>query len=143
MIFVVLRIAIGCFFVASGFQKLIEPYENFLYVIEGYQIMGTVPADLVARFLPWMEFFLGVFLVMGLWLKWVLRALWFLLMIFIVTAGQAIVRKLPIHDCGCFGGLFSVPLQIIILFDSTLLVLVAVLLVSRKTSLFSLDKHFK
>lgn len=115
--------AIGSIFVVSGFEKLIGPYQNFLYVIQNYSFLPLFLAEIVARLLPWVEFFLGIFLVSGLWLKWTLRAVMALLLMFMAVVVQALIRNLPIEECGCFGALISLPLPILQAFDMTIFVL--------------------
>ena len=73
-VLVVLRILVGSIFVVSGFEKAIGPYQNFLYVVQSYEFLPTTLEEIVARALPWIEIFLGVFLISGLWLKWMLRS---------------------------------------------------------------------
>ena len=115
---------IGSIFVVSGFEKLIGPYQNFLYVIQNYFFLPLSLAETVARLLPWVEFFLGIFLVLGLWLKWTLRAVMALLLMFMIVVLQALIRNLPIDECGCFGALISFPLPVVLAFDTTVFVLV-------------------
>lgn len=114
---------IGGIFVVSGFEKLIGPYQNFLYVIQNYSFLPLSSAEIVARLLPWVEFFLGIFLALGLWLKWTLRAVMALLLMFMVVVIQALVRNLPIAECGCFGALISFSLPVVLAFDTTVFVL--------------------
>ena len=110
---VALRVIIGLLFVLSGFEKLIEPHQNFLYVVQGYDLFDK-PLDMfVVRILPWFELLLGIFVVLGLWLSESLKGLWVMTACFIIVVAQAVLRKLPITDCGCFGGLMVVPLTTI------------------------------
>jgi len=142
-IFVVIRVLIGCLFIVSGFEKLIGPYQNFLYVVQSYEFLPIVLEEIVARILPWGELFLGVFLVFGLWLKWTLRSTLILFLMFVLVVGQALLRKLPIDECGCFGGLISLPLAAVLMFDGTMLLLTGLLMKKEKhTGLFSLDRYF-
>ena len=142
--FVFLRLLIGCFFVVSGGDKLLNPYENFLYVVQSYEIFPSSLERMIAWFVPWTEFLLGIFLVCGLWLKTVLKALAFLIAGFILVVAQAILRNLPIQECGCFGELFSVPLPAVLLIDNSLLLFIWWLLKRiEKTKIFSLDFYFE
>ena len=106
---------IGGLFVVSGFEKLIGPYQNFFYVIQNYSFLPLFLTEIAARLLPWFEFFLGIFLVLGLWTKWTLRAVMALLLMFMGVVIQALIRQLPITECGCFGGLilFRICLQVL------------------------------
>ncbi|GEM_PF-568328 len=141
--FVLSRLLIGCFFVVSGGLKLLSPYENFLYVVQSYEIHTASLDRMIAWVVPWTEFLAGIFLVCGLWLKIVLKTLAFLIAGFILVVAQAILRNLPIRECGCFGELFSVPLPAVLLIDNSLLLLTWWLLKKiDKTKNFSLDSYF-
>ncbi len=98
-----LRIFVGAVFAVSGFLKLLQPYQNFLAVIQTYQVLPPAFATAAAIALPWAEFLLGVFLVLGLWTRPALACLWALNTSFIALLVSAIARRLPIQDCGCFG----------------------------------------
>ncbi|MCB9757473.1 MAG: DoxX family membrane protein [Candidatus Omnitrophica bacterium] len=142
--FFILRVLIGSLFVVIGITKIMEPYQNFLYVVQGYEILPAMLENIVARVFPWIELFLGLFLVLGLWLKWVLRAFVLMIMTFIGIISQALIRKLPLEYCGCFGGLFSSDIHHTLILDICLLLLTIVLLrgVVEYTSFWSLDKYF-
>ncbi len=142
-LFVLLRFFVGILFVVSGFEKLIHPYQNFMYVIEGYDFMPPELAEWTARLMPWMELFLGVFLVLGLWIEKMLNGTLALVTLFISVVAQALIRKLPIDECGCFGELFSLPLPAVILFDSVVWFIILNLLIRiDKTRSWSLDQYF-
>ncbi len=143
-VFVVARILLGCIFIVSGFEKLISPYENFLYIVQGYELGNRLLEDVTAQIIPWVEFLTGVFLLLGLHLKFTLRVAWFLWAAFIVIIIQAIWRNLPLDECGCFGSLITLPLPATMTLDILLLILTTL---ARKfidkTSAFSLDRFFQ
>lgn len=142
-ILVIFRILLGTFFILMGGSKLLAPYQNFLYVIENYQVFSPPLAELAARIVPWVEFFLGLFLILGLWLKYTLITLLALISGFLTILGQAIVRGLPIGSCGCFGEWLSVSMPVMALIDSFLGTLTLVMLFRLpQTSRFSLDHYF-
>ena len=142
-IFLVLRILIGLLFLISGAEKLINPLQNFLYVVQSYELLPSRAEGWVAHLMPWCEFFVGLFLVLGLWLKNALRATLILFCVFIFVIGQALIRKLAVTECGCFGELISFPLPVTLMMDSTLLAISGILLLRLdKTSSFSLDNYF-
>jgi len=63
---------------------------------------------------------------------------------FILIVSQAMIRNLPITECGCFGELISFPLYAVFIFDGTLLILTGLLIKNdERTELFSLDHYFK
>lgn len=142
-LFVMIRVCIGSLFIVSGFGKLIAPYQNFLYVVQSYELFGSLLERVAVHIVPWCELFLGVFLVLGFGLKWVLRTLLTLITMFILILGQALIRDLPLADCGCFGDFISFPPPIMLLFDCALLFLVGLLIQqAEKTETLSLDRFF-
>jgi len=138
------RFLIGCLFIVSGFEKLLGPYQNFLYVVQGYECFNPFLENIVAHIVPWIELLLGVFLVIGVWLKWALRGVLILFAGFIMILSQAILRKLPITECGCLGELLSFPLHVFLVFDSIFFLITGLLLKKiEKTSVFSLDHYYE
>ena len=142
--FVLVRILIGLVFVVSGAEKLVWPYQNFLYVIQGYQLLPSGLDEAVAHIFPWIEFLLGLFMVLGFWLPVTLRGVLTVLTTFILIVSQAIVRKLPLGECGCFGQLISFPLPVIVVMDSVFFALTFLAFLNlKKTEAFSLDGYFQ
>jgi uncharacterized membrane protein YphA (DoxX/SURF4 family) len=144
----VLRFVIGVLFVWTGFQKLMLHYENFLYVVQSYEILGKNSTEFlyipflrasvgealeitIAWALPWMEFVAGVFLILGLWIRPAAFVLYVLTLFFAVATGQALWRGLPVDQCGCFGEGLMIPLRMAFGLD---LILLAALLILRKFS---------
>ena len=84
-----------------------------------------------------------MFVVLGLWTPWALRGLLILVTIFMGGVGQAIIRNLPIKDCGCFGEGFSFPLPVTLLFDGVLWIYIAFLMIRlERTIHFSVDQYY-
>ncbi len=138
-----LRIIIGSIFLVSGLGKLLSPYQNFLYGIQAYQILPSWVEVVTAQIFPWIELFVGVFIFLGLWTPWALRGGLILFGIFVVVVGQALIRGLPLENCGCFGSWLHLNLKTVIVIDSACLVLVLLLLRnSLKAQKFSLDHYF-
>ena len=138
-----LRIIIGSIFLVSGLGKLLAPYQNFLYAIEAYQILPSFAEVLAAQIFPWIEFFVGVFVFLGLWTPWALRGALILFGLFVVMLASVLIRGLPLENCGCFGEWIHLKPQTIIVMDSASLLLTYLLL--RNISLaqkFSLDWYF-
>ena len=139
-----LRVALGALFAVSGFQKLSAPYQNFSVVIEQYEIVRGPAADLLARTLPWAEFLAGVFFMLGLWESAALAALWALNVLFIGVLSSALIRKLPIEDCGCFGGGVSLPPALTLALDTLFFALFTFYHFTRhKVEIPSLDRHVR
>ncbi len=127
----------------SGGEKVLSPYQNFLYVVQNYEMLPTLGEELVARLFPWIELFLGLFLLLGLWLPWALRGTALMLLTFLVVVGQAMLRQLPIGECGCFGKLISLPLHVVFINDSVMLILIGLMLWRpQAVAKCSLDHYF-
>jgi len=143
-IFVALRIFLSLIFLISGIEKVFSPYQNFLYVVQGYQVFPVVLEEAIARIVPWLELFLGLFLLLGLWLKVSLRATALMYIGFISIVGQALVRKLPLEECGCFGQLITLtPSQIILMDLGFLLLTIIVLKNLQKSLVLSIDNAYQ
>ena len=141
---VFLRIFIGLVLFISGSEKLISPYQNFLYVIQAYEMLPSWLERLAALGVPWVELFVGIFMILGLWIHWSLKGALLLFASFIIIVGQALLRHLPIDQCGCFGESIHILPQYIIVFDS--FVLLSIFWLIRNPSqikVFSLDQRFK
>lgn len=127
-LYVCIRILLGCIFLISGGEKLLGPYQNFLYIIQSYEVIPGPIDVLVARVFPWIEFLIGLFLILGFWTSTALKGFGICVAGFISIVSQALLRRLPIDDCGCFGELIHFPPQVILMFDVILFVLACMLL---------------
>lgn len=116
---------VGLLLAVSGFEKLVGPHQNFQFVIEQYRVVGPEGAALIARTLPWAEWIAGVFFALGLWTRISGAAVLALFGVFLAAVGQALVRRLPMDECGCFGELISLPLPAVFAMDAVLAALVA------------------
>jgi len=142
-VLVLIRIMIGMVYVISGAEKLLQPYGNFLYVVQEYDIVPSVTVEYVVAWLfPWLELFLGGFLLLGLWTRESLMSVGLFSAAFIIAVGQAIIRKLPLAECGCFGDLVGIPLTATLMIDILILSLVILLLrfCDQGTLLWAIDR---
>jgi hypothetical protein len=132
--YVLVRIIIGSIFLVSGLGKLLSPNQNFLYVVQAYQLLPSWGELLTAQIVPWIE---------GLWTIWGLRGAMVLFGVFVVVVGQALIRNLPLESCGCFGEWIHLKSQTVIVMDSINLLLTLLLLRGLSlTKKFSLDSYF-
>lgn len=142
--FALLRIIIGSIFLVSSFGKLFSPYQNFLYAVQAYELLPSQGEILVAQILPWIEVIVGAFVVLGLWTSLSLKGAAVLFGVFVTVVGQALLRGLPLENCGCFGGLIHFKPQMVIVMDSACLIITLVLLRNLlKTRKFGLDYLFQ
>jgi len=132
-------------FIFSGGELILGSHQNFLYVIQSYEALNWFPLleNVAAYAMPWIEFYIGVFIFLGLRLNYALGFAFLMVNAFIIIVGQAILRKLPITDCGCFGESIHFSLETVIAIDVALLVITTVLLYRLELSSYlSLDSCF-
>jgi uncharacterized membrane protein YphA (DoxX/SURF4 family) len=142
--YAILRIVIGSIFLVSSLGKLLSPYQNFLYVIQAYQVLPSWGEVLTAQVFPWVELIVGAFVFLGLWTPWALRGALVLFGIFVVVVGQALIRGLSLENCGCFGEWIHLKPQMVIIMDSVSLLLTCALLGKlSQVKKFGLDTYFE
>jgi uncharacterized membrane protein YphA (DoxX/SURF4 family) len=97
----VARFALGSVFLWAGLAKAVDRQGSILSV-DAYDVLPDSLARVVGTALPWLEIALGVFLILGLFVRFSGAAVAVLTLVFIAGLSQAKARGLPI-DCGCFG----------------------------------------
>jgi uncharacterized membrane protein YphA (DoxX/SURF4 family) len=95
-----LRLGIGIMFIYAAQNKIPYPVE-FAKNIEAYQILPYWSINIVAVFLPFLEFFCGLFLILGLATRASAAVLATLLALFTLALLINVLRGSPI-TCGCF-----------------------------------------
>jgi uncharacterized membrane protein YphA (DoxX/SURF4 family) len=96
----VARVMLGCVFIYASLDKIRHP-ELFAEAVYNYQLAPEMAVNLVAIWLPWLEFLCGILLVLGLWVRGSILILSGLLLVFLSAIGINLARGLDIH-CGCF-----------------------------------------
>lgn len=140
---VLLRVLIGGILAGAALGKLLVPYQNFLYAVQAYELLPSWAEVLTAQIFPWIELFVGTFVVLGLWTNWALKGALVLFGIFVVVVGQGLIRGLPLENCGCFGGLIHFKPQAVLVMDSAGILLTWLLWRNMAhTRPFSLDAYF-
>ena len=97
----ILRIIIGGIFLVSGLAKISDPV-RFLLTLREFRLFPESIVPFTAVFLPWLEFFLGLSVVLGVLYRTSALMLAGLNILFIIALGSVIVRGFEV-DCGCFG----------------------------------------
>jgi uncharacterized membrane protein YphA (DoxX/SURF4 family) len=95
------RLVLGGTLLIAGYLKIGNSY-NAQTSVRVYKLLPVGAANFLGLTLPWIEVALGLFLIVGIWVRKVALASGVLMLIFIFAIGQAWARKLPIN-CGCFG----------------------------------------
>lgn len=110
----VARVVLGGVFIYASLDKIIHP-DFFAEAVYNYQLSPEMAVNLVAIWLPWLEFWCGVLLVLGLWVRGSILILSGLLLVFLSAIGINLARGLDIH-CGCFTTQGTDPMTIFTLF---------------------------
>lgn len=98
------RVFVGLIFAYAGFAKLLEPAANFEATLLKYGVFPPGWIPLVARTVPWAEWILGSFLVVGYAPRWSAVTSSLLSLSFLVTLGSSrLFLESGGADCGCFG----------------------------------------
>ncbi len=94
------RILLGGTFIYAGIQKISSP-GDFANIVMNFGILPPPIAVYFSFLLPWLEFFLGVFLVIDLFVRESALVLSSLLVVFLAAL---ILRSLDggLESCGCF-----------------------------------------
>ena len=100
------RILLGLIFLFAGIAKISDPV-RFIFTLREFNLFSEAVIPFMALYLPWLEFILGLFLILGL----LYRASAFLLAclntMFAIAILTVVVRGMEI-DCGCFGMLADI-----------------------------------
>lgn len=101
---IVLRILVGLIFAYAGISKLLEPAANFEAALLRYGVFSPQWVPLLARIVPWLEWILGVFFVVGYAPRVTAGGIGLLSLAFLVTLGSSrLFLESGSTDCGCFG----------------------------------------
>ena len=97
----VFRLILGGVLLVAGALKVTDPYSSATSV-RAYQILPVDLANLLGFILPFAEVAIGIFLIVGIWVRLNAIAGGALMIMFIIAIGQAWARGISL-DCGCFG----------------------------------------
>jgi putative oxidoreductase len=138
------RWILGAVFIYMGINKVVHPVE-FLKLVKQYELVSGPPwLNLIAAMLPWFEIFCGLLLLLGVAVRGASLNLLLMLVPFTVliarramdlskTSGAAFTDIK--FDCGCGGGEVVIWQKLI---ENSALILLAILLVTRRENLFCL-----
>ncbi len=94
------RLVLGGVFIYASFYKIIEPAQ-FAKSIWYYHLVPGELINISAIILPWLEFLVGLALIVGAYYRGAVLWVNILLVVFIVALASAVYRGISI-DCGCF-----------------------------------------
>ena len=129
------RVILGIVFIYSSYEKILQPGE-FAVAVDNYRILPYELVNIFAIFLPWLEFFCGVALMLGFYWRTGALLVGLMLVTFIIALTSALIRRLDI-DCGCFGVGQSVSIWRI--FEDIVLLVLAFMVYRSKTTFAALQ----
>jgi hypothetical protein len=94
------RICLGCVFVYASIHKIIDP-GAFAKIIYGYGLFPAIMINATAIVLPYIEFFAGLLLILGIFPRSSAVLIEGLLLAFIIAISINLIRGHE-FDCGCF-----------------------------------------
>lgn len=140
------RILLGLIFLFAGIAKILDPV-RFIFTLRQFNLFSEAVIPFMALYLPWLEFILGLFLILGL----LYRASAFLLAclntIFTIAILTVIARGMEI-DCGCFGmfaDVLKIPdsADITAIIRNVIFIGISVYIFIVKKTLFSLENYLR
>ena len=108
-IVLVFRLFLGSMFIYASWDKIANP-EDFSGVIRNYYMLPEPATNFFAIILPWVELYIGICLILGIFVDGASLLSVGLMVMFLVALGQATARGLDI-ECGCFHGASKVGLK--------------------------------
>ena len=93
------RVLLGIMWVIAGTEKIADPAQ-FSREISNYHLLPFGIENTVAIILPWLELFIGLSLIFGLYVNSASFISSILMVIFIIFIAQAMFRGFNI-ECGC------------------------------------------
>jgi hypothetical protein len=97
------RLIVGGVLLYAGFMKAIGPAAEFAAVIAAYKILPAVLITPLSIALPYIEMWIGLFILAGLYTRQISIAAAVLFSTFFIALGSALVRRIDLASCGCFG----------------------------------------
>jgi uncharacterized membrane protein YphA (DoxX/SURF4 family) len=97
------RLVVGGVLVYAGFMKAVGPAAEFAASIEGYKILTPGLITPLSLALPWVEMWVGLFILTGYYTRPAAGAAALMFLTFIGAMGSALLRNLNLYSCGCFG----------------------------------------
>lgn len=95
------RIIVGSIFLISGLAKISDPV-RFIFTLREFRLFPEFIVPFTAIYLPWLEFILGLLIIIGLMHRTASLLLAFLNSMFTLAILSVIIRGIDV-DCGCFG----------------------------------------
>ena len=100
IIILFLRLCLGGLFIYASLSKIRDPL-RFKDIIANYEVLPYWMVNITAAVLPWLEFWTGVLVLIGILVRACMVMQGSLLALFILVTGLNIARGMEFY-CGCF-----------------------------------------
>jgi uncharacterized membrane protein YphA (DoxX/SURF4 family) len=94
------RLFLGILFVYASIDKIRNP-GPFSDTVLNYHVLPYIVVNLFSLWLPFVEFVVGAFLLLGVWSKAASGLILAMMVMFLVAIVQGVARGIDTH-CGCF-----------------------------------------
>lgn len=95
-----LRIICGLILVYASLDK-IGHAATLMHIIEAYQVLPVALVPLASVIIPWLEFFTGLLLCLGVYWRGALLIFCTLMIVYIFALASDLIRGIELN-CGCF-----------------------------------------
>lgn len=129
-----LRAALGGIFIAAGISKL-RYSDLFVDTVVGYGILPNSLAEFYGSVLPWVELFIGLSLVLGIFSRFASALSIPIIVSFIVANVYGLFRTVE-DICSCFGPLISLSHPVSLAIDVVMLAMAVPLLLRKDKAEF-------
>jgi uncharacterized membrane protein YphA (DoxX/SURF4 family) len=116
------RIIVGGVLIYSGASKALAPSAEFAAALAEYHILPAALLTSMAVIWPWVEIFVGTYILFGYFTRLFAGVASGMFLIFLTVLASALVRGINPGSCGCFGAGLSLSLHKGIALDTILLV---------------------
>jgi uncharacterized membrane protein YphA (DoxX/SURF4 family) len=96
------QILLAAIFIYAGIAKLREPWPQFAVAINSFQLVPLNWLEPLAKYVPWAELLLGLWVLSGFLLRWSALVTSAVLAFFFAVLIRSYAMGLAV-DCGCFG----------------------------------------
>ena len=116
------RLIVGAVLLYAGFMKAVGPSAEFAAILAAYKLFPPALIGPLSQGLPYVEMWVGLFILTGLYTRQAAFAAALLFTSFLITLLSSLLRGIDLVSCGCFGADALSPRHTLIL-DTVLLVL--------------------
>jgi len=97
------RLVVGLVLLYAGFLKAAGPAAEFAAALAAYHLFPSVLLSTLALAIPYVEMWVGLFVLAGLYTRYAASAAAALFCAFLLVLLSALLRGIDLASCGCFG----------------------------------------